>query len=180
MKTIHRSHLAAAGLVLLAGCVTAPLAFAQVGVQEVDSAVPKDTRMTLAPNETFQQPLPAASNALPAYPDTMLSHQLPPQAVCVRVSIDEEGAVSATAPIGAGPDCPAESNAAAPFYDAAQAATTGWRFDPAFRCVAPKGEKPPKHGCYGDDVEEVPQAVSLVYRFVFEQIDGKGSVHLAR
>ena len=177
MKHTHHPRLAAVVGVLLAGCMTAPLR-GQVGVSEVDSAVAPEARMTLADNETFQQPLPAADNALPVYPEGLLAHRLPPQAVCVRVSIDEAGAVSATAPIVAGPDCAAQENAAAEFYTAAQNAAASWNFDPAFRCVYPKNMKPHSRGCWGDDVQEVPQAVSLIYRFVFEQIDGKGAVRV--
>jgi hypothetical protein len=170
------ARLAAA--VLFASFV-APGAWAQATVEEVDSPAPADTRMTLADNETFQNPLPSADNAMPEYPSNMLPHNLPPQAVCVRVSIDAKGAVTGTAPIGAGPDCPAEANAAAAFYDAAQQAAQTWQYDPAFRCVYPKGTKPDNRGCFGDEVEEVPEAVSMVYRFMFEQAEGKGSVRFA-
>lgn len=162
---------------LLAGLAATP-ARGQVGVSEVDAAAPTEARRPLAENEGFMNPLPSAANELPRYPESMLAHHLPPQAVCVRVSIDEKGKVSATAPIGAGPDCPAASNAAMPFYEAAQAATATWRYEPAFRCIFPKRVKAPRSGCLGDKFKEVPEAVSLVYRFVFEQNDGQGAVRL--
>jgi hypothetical protein len=54
-----------------------------------------------------------------------------------------------------------------------------WRFDPAFRCVFPEGVRPAPGVCSGTGVEEIPQAVSLVYRFVFEQRDGRGNVRMA-
>lgn len=177
MKHIHPSRLAIVAGILLAGCMTAPIR-GQVGVSEVNSAVPAEARMTLADNETFQPPLAAVDNPLPVYPAALLAHRLPPQAVCVRVSIDEKGAVSDTAAIVAGPDCAAPDNAGAEFYNAAQRAAAEWHFDPAFRCVYPKTVKPRDNGCWGDDVKEVPQAVSLIYRFVFEQIDGKGAVRV--
>ncbi len=164
----------AAAMLLLAGNAFAQ----QAGVSEVDAPVPTDNKMTLAPNETFQRPLPAPDNAMPGYPEAMLAHLLPPQTVCVRVSIDEEGKVDATHPIGVGPDCPATENAPAPFYEAAEAVAKEWKFDPAFRCVYPKKMKPNPRGCFGEDVEQVPQAVSLVYRFVFEQVDGQGAVRI--
>lgn len=178
MTSIVHARTALFSAVLLAGSLTATTVHAQVGVTEVDSAVPADTRMTLAENESFMKPMPSAGNEMPLYPDNMLQHQLPPQAVCVRVSIDEKGEVSATAPIGVGPDCPAESNAATAFYDAAQAATAAWHYEPAFRCIFPKKVKAPRSGCLGEKVKEVPEAVSIVYRFVFEQTDGKGAVRL--
>jgi hypothetical protein len=177
MSILH-SRTALFSVVMLAGCLSAPPVLGQVGVSEVDSAVPADARMALAENESFMKPLPSADNEMPLYPDSMLQHRLPPQAVCVRVSIDEKGGVSATAPIGIGPDCPAEANAASAFYDAAQAAAAQWHYEPAFRCIFPKHTKAPRSGCLGERVKEVPEAVSLVYRFVFEQTDGKGAVRL--
>lgn len=178
MRSTSHSRLSLVAVLVLAGCVTAPPLQGQVGVQEVDSAVPAETRMTLADNELFIRPLPSADNDMPQYPANMLVHRLPPQAVCVRVSIDEKGEVSATAPIGIGPDCPADANAANAFYEAAQAAASRWHYEPAFLCVFPEDTKASSSGCLGEDVEEVPQAVSLVYRFVFEQVDGKGAVRL--
>ena len=167
-------HIAGAVLALACG-----LAFAaqDAAVSEVDSPVPQSS-MTLKDNETFQRPMPMPGNALPAYPETMLAHLLPPQTVCVRVSIDEKGKVDATHPIGAGPDCPTPQNAPAAFYEAAEDAAKSWTFDPAFRCVYPKRVKPNPSGCFGDDVEEVPTAVSMVYRFVFEQAEGHGAVRV--
>ena len=82
-------------------------------------------------------------------------------------------------PVHAGADCAGSATAAAEFVAAARAATLQWRFDPAFRCVYP-GDIRPEHGmCVGKGVQEIPQAVSLVYRFVFEQVDGRGSVRMA-
>lgn len=146
-------------------------------VSEVDAPVPASA-MTLAANETFQRPMPMPGNTLPSYPEGMLGHMLPPQTVCVRVTIDDTGKVEATAPIGSGPDCPTPENAPAAFYEAAEAAAKAWSFDPAFKCVYPKRVKPNPRGCFGDDVKEVPTAVSMVYRFVFEQSEGKPAVRL--
>lgn len=164
---------------VLSVAATLTVSAAETTVTEVDSAVPTSARMALADNETFQKPLPSVDNAMPEYPASMLPHNLPPQAVCVRVTIDEKGGVSGTAPIGVGPDCPAEANAAAAFYESAQQATQGWKYDPAFRCVYPKGTKPDRRGCFGEKVKEVPEAVSMVYRFVFEQSEGRGAVRFA-
>ena len=146
-------------------------------VSEVDSAQPQQ-ELALKDNETFQRPMPMPGNDLPAYPESMLAHLLPPQTVCVRVTINEKGKVDGTAPIGAGPDCPTPQNAPAAFYEAAEDAAKAWSFDPAFKCVYPKRVKPNPRGCFGDDVEEVPTAVSLVYRFVFEQSEGKPAVRV--
>ena len=168
-----KPHLALA-LLALSG---AAFAAQDAAVSEVDAPEPQDS-MTLKDNDTFQRPMPMPVNAVPAYPDTRLAHLLPPQTVCVRTTIADTGTVGATAPIGAGPDCPTPENAPAAFYEAAEAAAKAWSFDPAFKCVYPKRVKPNPNGCWGDDVEEIPTAVSMVFRFVFEQADGKPAVKL--
>ncbi len=180
--------LPAVTLVLVAvafasGCASAPERTTppsgQVGVSEVDSAIPAETRMTLAQNERFQAPLPMSGNALPDYPRELLTQRLAPQALCLRVSIDERGAVSDTLPVATGPDCPEIEQVSPAFFESAQAAARTWRFDPAFRCIYPEGVAPdPQGGCWGEGVREEAQAVSLAYRFVFEQIDGQGQVRL--
>lgn len=159
---------------LLSAVVLAP------GSVLADGAVPAAARMSLADNETFELPLPAVDNALPEYPQELLAHQLPPRAVCVRVSIDEEGSVESTALVGVGPDCSMAGTTEAAFYESAAAVASNWRFDPAFRCVFPKRAKKTPNGCYGDGVKEIPEAVSLVYSFEFEQSDGQGSVRVNR
>jgi hypothetical protein len=180
MTASHRTHFALGTALLLAGCMATAPTRGQVGVAEVDSAVPDDARMVLGRNETFEAPMPNVANAVPVYPEGLLVQRLPPQTVCVRVSIDEDGGVSATAPISAGPDCPAPGNAETAFYQAASDAALTWHFEPAFLCVYPEGETPTQRGCYGEGVKEVPKAVSLVYRFVFEQVDGRGAVRMAQ
>lgn len=165
----------------LAGCASrpAPAPRGAVGMREVDAAVAPAARLVLRSNESFQRPLFAAGNALPEYPQALLSQRLPAQAVCLRVGISETGHVLQSTPVQEGPDCAATATAASGFIAAAQAAAQQWRFDPAFRCVFPEGE-PPEHGvCVGEGVREVPQAVSLVYRFVFEQSGGRGTVRMA-
>ncbi len=149
----------------------------QVGFAEVDSAVPTEARLVLADNESFQPPLPDTGNAAPEYPADLLARRLPPQAVCVRLSIDEHGAVVDTAPVDQGPDCAVGMDMESAFYAAAVDAAMRWRFEPAFRCVFPEGSVPDM-GCGFAGTQEVPQAVSLVYRFVFEQVDGEGRVRI--
>jgi hypothetical protein len=154
----------------------------QVGFAEVDSAVPSETRLMLAENESFQPPLPEADNAAPEYPADLLAQRLTPQAVCVRLSIDEHGAVADTAPVDQGPDCTVGMDMESAFYAAAVEAVMRWRFEPAFRCVFstdmfPEGSAP-NMGCGFAGTQELPQAVSLTYRFVFEQVDGQGQVRI--
>ncbi|MCX7562725.1 hypothetical protein OS176_04065 [Xanthomonadaceae bacterium XH05] len=147
----------------------------RVGVTEVDAAVPTEMRLVLASNESFQSPLPAPDNGLPDYPPDLLARRLPPQSVCVRISIDEFGIVTDGEPVDQGPDCNLGMDVESAFYAAAVAAVSEWRFEPAFRCIYPEGNIP-ELGCGSDGTREVPQPVSLIYRFVFEQIDGQARV----
>ncbi len=149
----------------------------QVGFSEVNSAVVPASRLSLAENERFQPPLPDADNTPPSYPEALLARHLPPQTVCVRISIDEHGEVFDAAPIDQGPDCTVGMDVESAFFDAAAQATMQWRFEPAFRCVLPDGSTA-DIGCGFEGTQEIPQPVSLVYRFVFEQIDGQGRVSI--
>lgn len=167
---------------LLAGCAATPSApdvrSGQVGVREVTEGVSGEARLVLAPNETFAPPLPLPDNAVPAYPAALLAQRMPPRAVCVQVGIGEDGGVLGTAPAPVSGDCPDLSgDDLVPFFDAAAAAAQTWRFEPAFRCVFPQPPGP-DDACGGSDTEEIPQAVSLVFRFVFEQQDGRGTVRV--
>ena len=147
----------------------------QVGVDEVGAAVP--ARIELGENERFQPPLPLSGNPMPEYPAAMLERGLPAQTVCVLVSVDVEGNATGWHPVSEGPDCPAPGNAETVFFEAAALATSKWKFEPAFRCVFDYKPKP-KEPCGGEDTHEEPQAVSVVYRFTFEQANGLGSVRL--
>ena len=147
----------------------------QVGVDEVTTAAPD--RIVLGENERFQPPLPLAGNPMPEYPAASLVLGLPKQTVCVRVSVDVEGKATATYPVSEGPECPAPGNPETAFFEAVAAATRQWTFEPAFRCVFDHKPKP-KEPCGGEDTHEEPQAVSVVYRFTFEQANGLGSVRL--
>lgn len=169
---------------LLAGCAASPVENAtpdtrsgQVGVREVTAGVAGEARLVLAQNETFAPPLPAPDNALPIYPAELLAQNLPPLAVCVQVGVAEDGSVLGTSNAPPSPDCPAPLPEAQPFFDAAAATTMTWRFDPAFRCVFDHPPTPDE-ACGNEGTREIPQAVSLVFRFVFEQVDGRGTVRV--
>ena len=148
-----------------------------VGVSEITARVPVAARMQIADTETFFMPLASHDNVLPAYPAALLAQRLPPQSACLRVSIDGAGAVMDTAPVEQPPDCPGTGAADARFFAAAAAAARQWLFDPAVRCEYPNPQAQQARDCTGG--RETPQAVSLAYRFVFEQRDGRGSVRLS-
>ena len=185
MRHKARTPLALPMLLLaLAGCSTTPVADTstapprkgEVGVEDLTATLAPSARITLADNENFLPPLPEPGNPSPAYPSELLARRLPPQTVCLRVSISEDGAVTSSAPLVQPPDCAEPDSAAQPFLAVAQSTVAGWRYDPAVRCVFEHGPKPDYPTCV--DARETPQAVSLTYRFVFEQQDGRGSVRM--
>ncbi|HEU0305802.1 MAG TPA: hypothetical protein VFR30_02405 [Lysobacter sp.] len=170
-------------LLVVAGCATAPseapsaeARSGEVGLQDLTATIAPSARMTLAANENFLPPLPEPGNPPPAYPADLLAQQLPPQVLCLRVSIDEAGAVAAVAPLVHLPDCAEPDAVARLFLEVARHTLAGWRYDPAVRCTFEQAAKPDYPTCVG--ARETPQAVSLTYRFVFEQQDGRGSVRM--
>ncbi|HZX76695.1 hypothetical protein [Lysobacter sp.] len=171
--------------VLLAGCATqAPVAkedptrSGQVGMNEISALIPQPSRMELADNESFLMPIEDDANPMPAYPEALLSQRLPLQVVCVRVGVDRDGGVLSSAPAVAPPNCPAPSDPA--FFEAVRGAVAGWRYDPALRCVFPdaKTKNDTEGSCGGHT--EIREAVTLTYRFMFEQKDGRASVRMGR
>ena len=170
----------------LAGCATTPDPVAgapaartgAVGISEITEPVPASGRLALSQQESFQMPLAEGALALPDYPASLLAQRLPPQVVCLRVGIGADGRVVGTWP-SESEGCPAPDTVDAGFREAAAAAAAQWHFDPAFRCVFPDAATKARAaslGCMGG--REVPQPVTLAYRFVFEQHDGRGSVRL--
>lgn len=174
-------------VMLLAGCASTRESSIEeasragsVGVTDITQGVATDARMVLAANESFLMPLDERDNQVPDYPASLLAKRLPPQAVCLRVSIGSNGWVMASAPIVEAPDCLGPDAIDPAFFDAAIDAVATWRFDPALRCIFPtvKAKENVEASCSGG--QEVPQAVSLAYRFVFEQHDGRGAVRVGR
>ena len=178
-------------VVLLAGCAAhAPVATTnddatrtgrtgQVGMRDISGMIAQPSRMALAPNESFLVPLEDDGNASPLYPVALLVQRLPPQAVCVRVGIERDGRVVSSSEAIAPPECPAPGAVDAAFFDAVKAAVASWRYEPGLRCVFPDAKT--KDGTVGScgGYTEVPEAVTLTYRFVFEQKDGRGSVRMS-
>lgn len=148
----------------------------EVGVEELTAIHAASERIALADNENFLPPLAEPGNPPPLYPAALLAQRLPPQVVCLRVGVSEEGAVTSSASFVKPPECAELDIAAQPFVDAAQTAIAAWRYDPAVRCVFEPGPRPDYPTCV--DARETPQAVSLTYRFVFEQQNGHGSVRM--
>lgn len=149
-------------------------AYAQEGAQE-------DGQMALKDNESFLLPIDEPGNRQPTYPAAVLELQaVGARAICMRVDIDEEGAVSYTGPLVREPECPAITELSKQFVDASVEALSTWRFEPAIKCVfrSKRAKEAAGMSCQGG--KEVPQATSLTFRFLFDQVDGQGVVRMQR
>lgn len=168
------------------GCTTAPDAASAVGELDRSGAVgfqdisglasAPNGRVTLAENESFLEALEGPHSPMPAYPSGLLGASLEPQTVCVSVSLDARGDIISIVPVVELPACPA---AVAPAFVAAVTETVGgWTYEPARRCIFPTVAIKDMAFASCNGGQEVAIAVTLTYRFVFEQRDGKGSVRL--
>ncbi|UNK50813.1 hypothetical protein MNR01_07365 [Lysobacter sp. S4-A87] len=136
----------------------------------------QDNRMVLADNESFLMPLDDMKNVHPGYPENLLGLNLPPRTVCLRVGIDEKGAVTVVARAPTSEFCP--KGAEPEFLAASETAARTWKFDPALRCVFRNTKDKDRAVASCDGGKGIPQAVTLVYRFRFEQVNGKPNVHV--
>lgn len=159
-------------------CGGAMLAHAPMTTAATPAAVAttQDNRMVLADNESFLMPLDDAKNARPGYPQSLLASNLPPRTVCLSVGIDEKGAVTVVARAPASAFC--AMDAEPEFLAASETAARTWKFDPALRCVFRNVQDKERAHASCDGGKSIPQAVTLTYRFRFEQVDGKPQVHV--
>jgi len=178
------------GCIAALGCCHATLLHAQAATTPTPAAAaatapapapaaapaPKNDRLVLADNESFLMPLDDMKNVHPSYPQDLLARHLPPRTVCLRVGIDEKGAVTVVARAPASEFC--ATSAEPEFLAVSEAAAKTWKFDPALRCVFRnvKDKELAVASCAGG--KSIPQPVTLVYRFRFEQVDGKPQVHV--
>lgn len=150
-------------------------------IQGAAAVAPVEDQMALAEDETFLLPIDGPENRLPEYPAAVLAQQSAgAHFVCMRVDIDEQGKVGYVGPVVREPDCPPITELTRQFSDAATATLSTWHFEPAIRCVFRSRRAMENAGmsCVGG--REVPQATSLTFRFLFEQVDGRGVVRMQR
>jgi hypothetical protein len=182
--------LVAAGL---GGCVAGPSPtlpeaddgprFAgQVAAQAFDPAEALEIgRVVLDSHESFLLPIGDPSNQPPIYPEARLADRLPHREVCLRLAVAADGRVFSVDDVTGLPGCEVQGRAEADFVASATRAARDWRFEPAVRCVfrtAAEKTAAANTGCAG--AQEIPQAVSLHFRFVFEQKEGRGAVRWVR
>jgi len=167
----------ALGLTVAVLCGYAAWAHAQTAAASTSAgAANQGNRMVLADNESFLMPLDDMKNAHPSYPQELLGKQLPPRIVCLMVGINEKGAVTVVAKAPPSEFC--ATNAEPQFLAASETAAKTWKFDPALRCVFRNVADKERAVASCDGGKSIPQAVTLVYRFRFEQVDGKPNVHV--
>lgn len=160
--------------------LAASLALLLTAAVQAEEAAPAG-KLALGENETFLLPIDEPGNRLPDYPAAVLAQQqVPSRYVCMRVDVDTEGAVSYAGPLVREPECPAITELSKQFADAAEATLKEWRFEPAIKCVFRNRRAKDLAGMSCDGGREVPQATSLTFRFLFEQVDGKGVVRMQR
>ena len=171
------------GCTALMGCGYAALAHAQAvatvapaASTAVTGTETKGNRLVLADNESFLMPLDDMKNAHPSYPQNLLGQNLPPRTVCLMVGIDEKGAVTVVAKAPASEFC--ATNAEPEFLAASETVARTWKFDPALRCVFRNAQDKERAVASCSGGKSIPQAITLVYRFQFEHVDGNPKVHV--
>jgi outer membrane biosynthesis protein TonB len=144
-----------------AGCKSRPPAPAPRERYASDGAVsaqllvrPSTESYALVPGTVYRGGTAAPGNAMPQYPDGLLSMMLPPVTLAVRVVVGTEGTVTKAAITD-----PADPDPA--FAAALLSTVSGWKFAPLERVSA-------------DKVEVLP--FSQEYGFTFRQVNGRAVV----
>ena len=126
-------------------------------------------------NQEFVGPRPFES-PLPKYPESVLSEQLPPITVTLRILVDSDGTVREVI------DSPLEDSTmhafVADFRDAAASAVRTWRFAPAqLRTLIPgKDLDGDGQSDYRVISDHTALRTYLDIRFTFSLVDGRGEV----
>ncbi|WP_411833035.1 hypothetical protein [Pseudoxanthomonas mexicana] len=138
-------------------------------------------RYEMADSQAFVFPMPQ-DNAAPSFPEDYAPRDLPPTTICVAFVVDAQGAVDDAKALSEEGCAPPERYA--PLRDAALAAVSQWRYQPAMFCDYPDAATRDRdwngRGCAGDDVRARVVAVSLAYAFTFEVRDGERRVRTAK
>ena len=113
-------------VLVLAGCGGSRTT--QVGAEMI--LPPMAPQMKMQSQEAFFMAEHLNPELLPDYPAALLETGPEHATVCAEIVVDADGAVSWTAPLRAGPRCPAEALPALAWFEHAVDATVRqWRFD---------------------------------------------------
>jgi hypothetical protein len=133
---------------------------------------PGEQSYTKAGDAQWDLPIPFEENETPVYPPELLSANLPPMTVRVRVIVDEHGSVVDSMALAAPPDYPQ-------FFAAAQAAVHDWKFWPLVKWQAVAGTRTDvEFNGWMRTYEGTATALPFHqdYDISFTQKDGKGVV----
>lgn len=138
-------------------------------------------RYEMATHQAFVYPVPK-ENAAPSFPLHDMPRELAPVTLCVGFVVDDEGRATQVSPLAqAGCSDPASQPV---LRDAALAAVSSWRFDPALFCDYPDAATRDRdwngYGCAGAAVQSRVVSVSLAYAFTFEIREGRQRVAAAK
>jgi hypothetical protein len=136
-----------------------------------------DGQYELEQNTAYEQPTPYPDNPPPAYPVSLLSRQLPPTVVTVRLVVGADGRVAEVVPIE-----PVTRAIDAQLYESVRAAVAQWIFLPLVRVVH---GKPSTVVTIGDmsttyDGQATALPFSQTYRFTFSRVAGVPTVDAAK
>ncbi len=145
-----------------------------------DTDLQGNERMELAANEGFQSAFPKPGNPMPVFPSELVEKTEGPIYVCFNVDVSETGETRDALPNWGSRGCPLREDAPdARYIYAAMEALRQWRFEPAFRCVFAKRETPHPQ-CRGNYKDEIPTAVRLAFRVVYDNSAGQREVRIER
>ena len=133
---------------------------------------PSEQSYTNAGDSQWDLPLPFEENETPVYPPELLSANLPPMTVRVRIIVDERGSVVDSMALAVPPDYPQ-------FFAAAQAAVRDWKFWPLVKWQAVAGTRTDiEFNGWVRTFEGTATALPFHqdYDITFTQKDGKGVV----
>ena len=186
LGALESLEVAAGALVLLSACrsaappqtsasprpLTGKSTYEAVTEANVDTAEQVTQRL-------FIPAAPGGENWPPVYPDELLSLDLPPQKIVVRIVLDERGHVTGVKPTDEASDADPRYRAA--FEAAIRVAVDDWCFEPAMlRTFVDSPDdgsgKPPYKMLKAEAL--VPTYFDI--RFTFEVSDGKGLVRQAQ
>ena len=156
--------------VLLAGCGGSRTT--QVGAEMI--LPPMAPQMKMQSQEAFFMAEHLNPELLPDYPEALLEKGPEQATVCVEIVVDADGTVSWTAPLRAGPRCPAEALPALAWFEHAVDRTVRqWRFEPASVCTFPAGVEK-NYDCIGEGVVRKTIPLRLAFVFDFSRSERRG------
>ncbi len=133
---------------------------------------PAEQSYAIAGDAQWDLPVPFEENETPVYPPELLSANLPPMTVRVRIIVDEHGSVVDSMALAAPPDYPQ-------FFAAVQGAVLEWKFWPLVKWWAVAGSRTEiEFNGWVRTYEGTATALPFHqdYDIAFTQIDGKGVV----